>query len=84
MTAAIIVVIGAMWQGMSASTLLEGVVWGPSRHPGVFNVRLQISTKKMILDVLMTAGIACLYWFRDRWRPCVDWVGALRFVIGLD
>jgi hypothetical protein len=82
-TATIAIVIGTMWQGMSASTLLEGVVWGPSRHPGVFNVPFLISEREVISGVLISGGIAWLYRFRDRWRPYADWVDALRFVIAL-
>jgi hypothetical protein len=82
-TATMAIVIGTMWHGMSASTLLEGVVWGPSRHPGVYNARFWISGEDVVFDVLITAGIAWLYRVRNRWRYYTSWVDALRFVIGL-
>jgi hypothetical protein len=80
---AALVVIETTRQSMSLKTLLEGVLWGPLRHPGVFQIPLQISKIKLFIAVLISACIAGLYWFRDRWRAHADLVDVLRCLTGL-
>jgi hypothetical protein len=79
----IAIVFGAELQGMSARTLMEGVVWGPSRHPGVFSVQIWIPKTSILLAVLVAGSVAWLYRFRNRWQSHADWVDALRCMVGL-
>jgi hypothetical protein len=79
----VIVIAGTMWEGMSLRTLLEGVLWGPLKHPGVFEIPLGVSTGKALFLALVSACIAGLYRFRDHWQAHPDWVNALRCIIGL-
>ena len=79
----VIVIVGAMWEGMSLTTLLEGILWAPLKHPGVFEIPLRLSTERAFFLVLVSACIASLYWFRNRWHAYPDWVDGLRCIVGL-
>jgi hypothetical protein len=79
----VIVIAGTMWEGMSLRTLLEGVLWGPLKHPGVFEIPLGVSAGKALFLALVSACIGGLYRFRDQWQAHPDWVNALRCIIGL-
>ncbi len=81
--ATITIIFGTELQGMSAHTLMEGVVWGPSRHPGVFSIQFWIPMTSVLIAVLVAGGVAWLYRFRDRWQNHADWVDALRCLVGL-
>ena len=81
--ATIAIVFGTELQGMSARTLMEGVVWGPSRHPGVFSVQFWIPKTSILMAALVAGSVACLYRFRNRWQSHADWVDALRCMVGL-
>ena len=83
MSAAALIVIGVMMQGIPLSALLDGVVRLPLRHPGVFKVPQYVSKLALLSDVLVTAGIFSLYRFRDRWRTYADWIDAVRCVAAL-
>jgi hypothetical protein len=80
--ATIAIVFGTELNGMSAHTLMEGVVWGPSRHPGVFSVQIWIPMTSVLIAALVTGGVAWLYRFPDRWQNHADWVDALRCLVG--
>jgi hypothetical protein len=77
-----LIVLGTMLQGMSLATLLEGVVTAPLTQPKLFFLPLWISSGEIAGALLLSLGIAVLYWFRDRWRPRADWVDALRCAVG--
>lgn len=81
--AAMFVVIGTMWQGMSLSTLLEGILGTPLKHPGVFEIPLMVSKIRVLFAVLVFVCIALLFGYRDRWRAYSDRLDALRCVTGL-
>ncbi|MGH9597956.1 MAG: hypothetical protein ACRD3K_14275, partial [Edaphobacter sp.] len=82
-SASVLIVVGAMWEGMSLGTLLEGVLLAPLKHPGVFEIPLWLSKEEVFFAVLISVCIASLYRLRDRWRVHPDWVDALRCIIGL-
>ncbi len=81
-TAALIVA-ETMREGMSTSTLLDGVLWAPLRHPQIFSMPLDVSMMSGFAALLVSACIVALVWFRDRWLAHVDWLDALRCLIGL-
>jgi len=70
-------------EGMSFATLAEGIFWGPLRHPQVFAIPFELSGTSLVIAVLVTAGIAGTYWFRDRWRIQADLVDGLRCLAGV-
>jgi hypothetical protein len=80
---AMLIVAGTMLQGMSLATLMEGVLWAPLRHPGVFFVPYLVRMREVFGAVLVTACIAALYWYRDRAWARADWIGAVRCAVGL-
>ena len=77
-----LIVLGTMLQGMSLATLLEGVVTAPLTQPKLFFLPLWISNGAILSALLLSLGIAALYWFRNRWRARADWVDALRCAVG--
>jgi hypothetical protein len=79
---AVLIVIGTMLQGMSLTTLLEGVVRAPLKHPKVFSLPMWISNEQILSSILLSVGMVALYLYRDRWRTHADWVDALRCVVG--
>jgi hypothetical protein len=82
-SAALFIVVATLRQGMSLRTLTDGVLWIPLRHPGVFEVHLNITKRTVLLVALVSACMAWVYRTRDRWQGGSDWVDALRCVIGL-
>jgi hypothetical protein len=80
---ALAIVGGTLLQGMPLAILLDGVVWGPLKHPKVFAIPLLVAKAKMSSAILVSGCIAALYWRRQKgWEP-PDWIDALRCVIGL-
>ncbi len=80
---AILICAEAIPEGISPTTLFEGVVAGPLRHPGVYSVLLPVAGIQAILAVVVAMGVFGLHHFRSKWRDRCDWVGALPGVIGL-
>ena len=83
LSAALVIILGPMSQGMSVATLMEGVLWAPLRHPSVFQRPLQVVDAAVVLVILVTAGIAWLYSIRDRWPAYSHSLGILRCATGL-
>jgi hypothetical protein len=83
MSVTIFIAIGTTEQGMSLRTLLDGVLWGPLKHPGVFEKPLRVSNWTTILGFFALGGIAALNWWRMRQPTRADWVGACRAIVGL-
>ncbi len=77
-----LIVLGTMLQGMSLATLVDGVITAPLTQPKLFFRPLWISNGEILSALLLSLGIAALYWFRDRWRTRADWVDALRCAVG--
>lgn len=82
-SASALIVGESMREGMRTSTLLEGILWGPLRHPRVFSVHIGVPAIAVILALAISASIVALYWFRDRWRAHADVADALRCAAGL-
>lgn len=82
-SAAVLIILGTLWQGMSLNTLLEGVLWAPLKHPGIFEVPLRVSKRAVLLIAFVSGCLAGLFWFRDRWLAYSQWVDAVRCVTGL-
>jgi hypothetical protein len=83
LSTALLIAIGTMLRGMSLATLLEGVIWAPLRHPGVFSVPLEISPWEILVALLVSGCVAAVYWFGDRGWAHADSFNALRCAIGL-
>lgn len=81
---AVLIVIGALCQGVSLPALVEGVLLEPARHPaGLLFLGFRLGLVPCLATVLVLAGIACLGWFRQRLAPYRFWLGALRCGVGL-
>jgi hypothetical protein len=81
--AAALIVAETIREGMSASTLVEGVFWAPLRHPRVFEIPLSLSTARALIAMLVSACIVGLYCIRDRWQARANLVNGLRCATGL-
>lgn len=83
LSAAALIVAETMREGMSTGTLLDGILWAPLRHPQIFSIPLDVSKLSGLAALLVSACIVVLVWLRDRWLAHVDWLDALRCLIGL-
>jgi hypothetical protein len=83
LSATALIVLGTMLEGMSVGTLMEGVVWMPLRHPGVFQRPIQVAMLAVVLAILACGFIAWLYSIRDRWAAHSHFLGILRCTTGL-
>ncbi|MGO9255921.1 MAG: hypothetical protein ACLQU1_06430 [Bryobacteraceae bacterium] len=82
-SAAVLILAETMRQGMSLTTLLDGVVWAPLRHPRVYSVLLEVSGIHVVVAVLIAGCAIGLHRFRARWQDRPDWIGALQCAIGV-
>ncbi|MBS1855960.1 MAG: hypothetical protein JST11_11390 [Acidobacteria bacterium] len=55
----------AMREGMSLATLMEGVVWTPMRHPGVFSMVVGVGAGIAALAVIVTGSLVGLHLSAD-------------------
>jgi len=78
-----LIVLTTRLQGMSPSTLLDGVVWGPLKHPGLFEIPLNVSIKSVLCGLLVLACLGSVYWLRHNQSKSADWIDAIRATIGL-
>ena len=82
-SAAASIVIATMLQGMSLSTLVQGVLLEPAKLGNVFARPLLIGSGQLIAAVVVVGGICLMGVFRDRLADHGQAVGALRCAVGL-
>lgn len=70
-------------EGMSAGTLMEGILWAPLRHPLILSVPLPVTKMAVLVAIAISTCIIALCWLRERWQAHADWVDVLRFLVGL-
>lgn len=77
-----LIVSTTLLHGMSFQTLLDGVLWEPLKHPGVFVVPLPVRGIKLAVVLPAWVCMGLLYWFRERWTS-YPWIDVVRVVAGL-
>jgi hypothetical protein len=82
LAAAILIILETTVEGLPLSGLLYGVVLGPLRHPEVFSIPFVVTKKMALLGVVLSLGMAGLYWYPERRRRS-DWIGALKCLAGI-
>ena len=82
LAAAILIVLETTVEGLPLNGLLYGVVLGPLHHPDVFSIPFLVTKKMALLAVLLSLGVAGLYWFPGR-RSGRSWIGALKCLVGI-
>ena len=80
--AALAIAFESLRQGISLATLLEGVVLGPLKHPGVFYRPLVVPPLNLVWAALACAGIAAWFRFPARRPALADSVDTLRCAVG--
>lgn len=79
-----LIIANACVDGMSISTLVQGVLWQPLKQPRVFSLPLVINPWKSSAVLLTAVCIWAPWLFRRRAEARTHWLGALRFTFGIE
>ncbi|MDE3166167.1 MAG: hypothetical protein KGN36_10195, partial [Acidobacteriota bacterium] len=62
------ITVTALLTGVPLPALMEGVLWGPLRHPGVYAVLMEVSPLQALFAVAAVAFTLALHLLRPRWQ----------------
>jgi hypothetical protein len=78
----LLMVFATSLQGMSVSTLVWGVILGPSRHAGVYYFPMFIASPELLAAFILIAGVVGLRWSAPRFADS-RWLDVLRCAVGI-
>ena len=81
---AVFLILGiALAQGMSPSSLLDGIILLPLRHPAALYIPLYISARGMVLAAILLLLTILIWHFRRELKIRADMLGLVKVVIGM-